>query len=408
MSVQAYDPLAGERTPEGPQFDVFLAGTVFLDIIFTGLPAMPAAGTEIWAEGMGSCPGGIANLAIATSRLGLRTSLAAAFGDDDYGDFCWRTLEEQESVDLSRSRRFEHWHSPVTVSMAVHRDRSMVTHGHPSPMPANEMIGKPPRSRAVIATLSPDEPLGSPDAACNWADLASREGALIFADVGWDPSGAWSRSLLDQLEFCHAFMPNATEAMAYTGTETPRDALYVLADKVPLAVVTDGANGAMAIDSSTGEEAFVPAPRVTALDPTGAGDVFGAALVLGTLCRWPLNDRLAFSGLCAGLAVQQFGGSLAAPGWGDIADWWHEVRETAPYGGAYGSSLARRYAFLDRLVPTDPVGAVRRAAATIARYADVGMTPGMAPPASGQRPEAPQSPPEDDAPDTPRAPVHKE
>ncbi|GAB2923807.1 PfkB family carbohydrate kinase [Nonomuraea fastidiosa] len=404
MSVQAYDPLAGERSPDAPQFDVFLAGTVFLDIIFTGLPAMPAAGTEIWAEGMGSCPGGIANLAIATSRLGLRTSLAAAFGDDDYGDFCWRTLEEQESVDLSRSRRFEHWHSPVTVSMAVHRDRSMVTHGHPAPMPANEMIGKPPRSRAVIATLSPDEPLGSPDAPCSWAELASRDGALIFADVGWDPSGAWSRSVLDQLEYCHAFMPNATEAMAYTGTETPRDALYAIADKVPLAVVTDGANGAMAIDSTTGEEAFVPAPRVTALDPTGAGDVFGAGLVLGTLCRWPLDDRLAFAELCAGLAVQQFGGSLAAPGWGDIADWWHEVREAAPHGGAYGSSLARRYAFLDRLVPTDPVGAVRRAAATIARYADVGM----APPASGQRPEAPRPSPEGDEPDTPRAPVQKE
>ncbi|WP_406675339.1 PfkB family carbohydrate kinase [Nonomuraea sp. N2-4H] len=404
MSVQAYDPLAGERSPDAPQFDVFLAGTVFLDIIFTGLPAMPAAGTEIWAEGMGSCPGGIANLAIATSRLGLRTSLAAAFGDDDYGDFCWRTLEEQESVDLSRSRRFEHWHSPVTVSMAVHRDRSMVTHGHPAPMPANEMIGKPPRSRAVIATLSPDEPLGSPDAPCSWAELASRDGALIFADVGWDPSGAWSRSVLDQLENCHAFMPNATEAMAYTGTETPRDALYAIADKVPLAVVTDGANGAMAIDSTTGEEAFVPAPRVTALDPTGAGDVFGAGLVLGTLCRWPLDDRLAFAELCAGLAVQQFGGSLAAPGWGDIADWWHEVREAAPHGGAYGSSLARRYAFLDRLVPTDPVGAVRRAAATIARYADVGM----APPASGQRPEAPRPSPEGDEPDTPRAPVQKE
>lgn len=365
VTVQAYDPLADQRTPEGPQFDVFLAGTVFLDIVFTGLPAMPAAGTEVWAEGMGSCPGGIANLAIATSRLGLRTSLAAAFGDDDYGDFCWRTLTEQESVDLSRSHRFEHWHSPVTVSMAVERDRSMVTHGHPAPMSATEMIGTPPPSRAVIVSLD-NQQLG-------WAELAHRDGALLFADVGWDPSGHWSPELLEQLEVCHAFMPNAVEAMAYTGTDTPRDALYAIADRVPLAVVTDGANGAMAIDSLTGEEAFVPAPRVTALDPTGAGDVFGAGIVLGTLCGWPLADRLAFAGLCAALAVQQFGGSLAAPGWGDIADWWHEVREAAGHSGAYADSLARRYAFLDRLVPTVPVGAVHRAAATVARYADLGV-----------------------------------
>ncbi|MBN6053771.1 carbohydrate kinase family protein [Nonomuraea sp. RK-328] len=396
MSAQAYDPLADQRSPETPQFDVFLAGTVFLDIVFTGLPAMPAAGTETWAEGMGSCPGGIANLAIATSRLGLRTSLAAAFGDDDYGDFCWRTLAEQEAVDLSKSRRFDQWHTPVTVSMAVDRDRSMVTHGHPAPMSASEMIGKPPRSRAVIVTLSAEEPLGAPPgAACNWAELAQRDGSLIFADVGWDPSGAWSPSLLDQLSVCHAFMPNAVEAMAYTGTDNPRDALYTIADKVPLAVVTDGANGAMAIDSTTGEEAYVPAPRVRALDPTGAGDVFGAGIVLGTLCGWPLADRLAFAGVCAGLAVQQFGGSLAAPGWGDIADWWHEVRDAAGRGGAYGDSLARRYAFLDRLVPTVPVGAVRRAAATIARHADL-------------EPPAPAVPTEPEVTAAPRVPVQKE
>jgi sugar/nucleoside kinase (ribokinase family) len=385
--AQAYDPLADQRTADAPQFDVFLAGTVFLDIIFTGLRAMPAAGTEVWAEGMGSCPGGIANLAIATSRLGLRTSLAAAFGDDDYGDFCWRTLEEQEHVDLSRSRRFEQWHSPVTVSMAVDRDRSMVTHGHPAPMPASDMIGKPPRSRAVIVSLSAEEPLGPGGAAeaCGWAELARRQGSMIFADVGWDPSGAWSPALLDQLAYCHAFMPNAVEAMAYTGTDSPRDALYLLADRVPLAVVTDGANGAMAIDSSTGEEAYVPAPRVTALDPTGAGDVFGAGIVLGTLCGWPLADRLAFAELCAALAVQEFGGSLAAPGWGDIADWWHDTRAAAGRGRAYDDLLARRYAFLERLVPTAPVGAVRRAAATIARYADVTKAPKAADPSAQPR-----------------------
>ena len=136
---------------------------------------MPAAGTEVWADGMGSCPGGIANLAIASSRLGLRTSLAAAFGDDDYGDFCWRTLAEQEHVDLPRSRRFQRWHSPVTVSMAVNRDRSMVTHGHDAPVTATEMIGRPPRSRAVFVDLDLAEPLGTSDRP-TWADLAQRRG----------------------------------------------------------------------------------------------------------------------------------------------------------------------------------------------------------------------------------------
>ncbi len=361
-----FDPLAAQRRPDGPAFDLFLNGMVFLDIIFTGLPGMPAGGREVWADGMGSCPGGIANLAVAASRLGLRTSLGAAFGDDDYGEFCWRTLE-QEGVDLSRSRRYPGWHSPVTVSIAVDGDRNMITHGHEAPQAPSEMIGRPPRTRAVMMDLSahhPGESLGA-----SWADAAYEDGALIFADVGWDPTGRWDEGVLQALSRCHAFMPNAGEAMAYTRTDTPQDALYALADRVPLAVVTNGAQGALAYDSTTGEEASVPALRVAATDPTGAGDVFGSAVTLGTLAGWPLAHRLAFAALCSSLAVQQVGGSLAAPGWGDIADWWHWLRD-ADDGTAYHASLRRRYAFMEDLVPQKSCGVVHRAQATIARLSD--------------------------------------
>ena len=286
-----YDPLAHLRTADGPEFDVFLQGMVFLDVIFTGLPAMPTGGQEVWADGMGSCPGGIANLAVATSRLGLRTSLGAAFGDDDYGQFMWRTLAGQEHIDLSTSRRYPGWHSPVTVSIATEGDRNMVTHGHPEPEAASAMLGDPPRARAVLLDLTADA------AGEAWVDRARAAGSLLFADVGWDDTGRWDPAVLDQLAHCHAFMPNAGEAMAYTRTATARDAMYALADRVPLAVVTDGRHGAHAYDSTTGEEAAVPALRVEAIDPTGAGDVFGAAITLGTLAGWPLADRLAFAAL---------------------------------------------------------------------------------------------------------------
>jgi sugar/nucleoside kinase (ribokinase family) len=365
-----FDPLSGLRRPGDPEVDLFISGPVCLDIIFTGLESAPKGGVEVWAEGMGSCPGGIANLAVAARRLGLRTSLASAFGDDDYGDFCWRTLSAQEHVDLAKSRRFENWHSPVTVSLALDHDRGMVSHGHPAPVSATELIGPPPRSRAVMVELGAAAPITGLDRP-TWAELAHADGARVFADVGWDSSGIWARTVLDQLVLCHGFMPNAAEAMAYTRTSTPYEALYAIADLVPLAVVTNGPAGAIAIDGETGEEATVPALRVPALDATGAGDVFAAAIVLGTLAGWPLGDRLAFANLCASLSVQQFGGSLAAPGWGDIADWWsqEQAREDT---SAYHHSLVRRYAFLDALVPTVPVTVCRRATATIARSADVG------------------------------------
>jgi len=362
----SFDPLADVRHPGGPVIDVMLHGMVFLDIIFSGLSRIPAGGEEIWADGMGSCPGGSANLAVASARLGLRTGLSAAFGDDAYGDFLWSTLQDQEGVDLSRSRRFEHWHTPVTVSVSHEGDRRMITHGHDAPMSANDLIGTPPRSRSVLFDL----PSADDSDELLWIDKAREQGSLLFADVGFDGTGAWDPRVLDPLDRCHAFTPNVVEAMAYTRTDTPYDALYALADRVPLAVVTNGAHGALAIDGSTGEEATVPALRVESIDPTGAGDVFCAALSLGTLAGWRLDDRLAFAALCSALAVQQFGGSLAAPGWGDIADWWHAQRQS-PSPTALHKAVLRRYSFLDDLVPDVPPSAVRRAAATIARRSDV-------------------------------------
>jgi sugar/nucleoside kinase (ribokinase family) len=342
-------------------FDVLISGTVFLDIVFTDLPRPPSPGTEVWTGGMGSSPGGIANLAVATSRLGLRTSLVAGFGDDGYGEWCRRVLAEQESVDLSLSRTFEHWHSPVTVSMAYENDRAMVTHGHCAPMSAAEMIGKPPSTRAVVVELGGDP----------WWRLARQAGALVFADVGWDPSGVWDPRVLDELDGVDCFMPNEVEAQSYTRTATPEAALAALAELVPLAVVTRGSRGALAIDAGTGERVEVPSLPVTAIDPTGAGDVFGASLVVGTLAGWPLEHRLRFSALCASLAVQQFGGALAAPGWGDIADWWAALNNRVAAGDDRARRLRESYAFLPGLLPTAPAKVLRRAEATIARLSDL-------------------------------------
>ncbi|MFF7008021.1 carbohydrate kinase family protein [Streptomyces fimicarius] len=388
------DPLLALRAPRDPACDVFLTGTVFLDIVFTGLDSAPVRGTESWARGMGSSPGGVANMATALARLGLRTSLAAAFGDDHYGEYCWDALEQGEGIDLSMSHTVPGWHSPVTVSMAYEGERTMVSHGHEAPAPTGapaaagtpEPAGAaaqppagaagpahgappasepaapgpafprcPPRARAAIASLAPGR-------AEPWVATAARDGALIFADVGWDETGRWDLDALPDLAHCEAFLPNAEEAMRYTRTDCPRAAAHALAERVPLAVVTLGAEGAYAVDGRTGAAAAVPAIEVEALDPTGAGDVFVAGFVTGTLADWPLADRLAFAGLTAALSVQEFGGSLSAPGWAEVAAWWQRIRTCAGQDPA----ALERYAFLDDLLPTTArAWPLRRAVPTI-------------------------------------------
>ncbi|QKG19379.1 carbohydrate kinase family protein [Actinomadura verrucosospora] len=339
-----------------PDLDVFLSGQVFMDMIFTGLPGLPPPGTELFTEGLGSAPGGIANIAVAMSRLGLRVGLAAPFGDDLFGAYLWRTLAEQEGVDLGRSRRVPSWPTPVTVSLAYDSDRSMVTYAKPVPDigsgdgPYEEVLGSaPPSARACFIDIERPVPA--------WAREMRAAGTTVFADLGWDATETWSSEVLDRLEHVDVFLPNAVEAMAYTRTASPEAAARALSERVPVVVVKRGGAGAIAIDSRTGEVAETAALPVQALDATGAGDVFGAGFLFGTLAGLPLGERLKFANLCAGLSVRHRSGSLGAPCWGEIAAFGES--------GEVPEEVLEPYAFVVDYIPDSATDTVVRAEPTL-------------------------------------------
>lgn len=297
-----------------PAADVQLTGTVFFDLVFSGLAGPPGLGQEVYSAGLGSSPGGVANLAVACARLGLSVRLDAAFATDLYGDYLWRTLGEQEGIDLSGSHRFPGWSTPVTVSMGYGSDRTMVTHECPAPPPLLEFLddGRP-TSRSTLVSIGPDSP--------DWVGRAKAAGMRVFADTGWDGTGRWSVDDLAPLEHVEAFLPSRVEAMAYTRTATPEAAAEALLERAPLVVVKCGGKGVVAGRAGDPDLIHEPAIDVQAFDPTGAGDVFDAAFIYASLAGWPLGEALRFGNLNAGLSVRHHGGSLSAPDWADIAAW---------------------------------------------------------------------------------------
>ena len=80
-----------------------------------------------------------------------------------------------------------------------------------------------------------------------------------------------------------------------------------------------------------------------------------------------MGNRLRFANLCAALSVQEVGGSLAAPGWGDIADWWKRANAGTE---RQTSQWLRRFGFLSEIIQDVPPTAQRRASATIAHLSD--------------------------------------
>ena len=106
----------------------------------------------------------------------------------------------------------------------------------------------------------------------------------------------WSGEVLGRLDQIDVFVPNDVEAMRYTQTDDAYAAARELGRYVELAVVTRGAHGAIAYERSTGQLTEVPSVKVTAIDPTGAGDVFVASLMASGVLDWPIEERLRLAG----------------------------------------------------------------------------------------------------------------
>ncbi|GGT96187.1 carbohydrate kinase family protein [Streptomyces violascens] len=102
-------------------------------------------------------------------------------------------------------------------------------------------------------------------------------------------------------------LPNADEAAFLTGLPEPADAAAKLSRQFPLVAVTLGAAGALV---ATGGEvvAKVAAPKVVALDSTGAGDAFTGAFLAARLSGASPAEAATAGCRAGALAVGVVGG----------------------------------------------------------------------------------------------------
>ena len=272
--------------------DLLAVGQLFLDVLYGPLPSAPVLGQELFTDRVSLVPGGIANFAAAATALGAHAEIAAPIGDGPLSALT-RTLLTERGIGTDALEVYEGWDLQLTTALSYEGDRALVTAGL-APAGRDEAPRGLDRARSVAVHLELEE--------MPW--LAETPGRL-YADVGWDPSGVWDRAMLRHLAHCHAFLPNADEAQAYTRTDTPLEAARALAELVPLSVVTCGADGVLALEASTGTEVRVPALALGPVDPTGAGDTFGAALIVLRDRGLPLRE--AVEGACLAATARAAG-----------------------------------------------------------------------------------------------------
>ncbi|MFF3511216.1 ribokinase [Streptomyces sp. NPDC002573] len=288
-------------------YDLLVVGSANADLVI-GVERRPAAGETVLGSDLVVHPGGKgANQAVAAARLGARTALLARVGDDAHGRLL---LDAQRAAGVDTEGVLVGG-APTGVALITvdpFGDNSIVVSPGANGRLAPEDVqaaGKLLSASRVVSTQL-EVPLET-----------------VVEVVRNLPSG--TRFVLNPspprplpaevLAACDPLIVNEHEARVITGAElngSPEDwAAALLALGPRSVVVTLGARGALVATAESMTR--VPSVKVEAVDTTGAGDAFTAALAwrLGTGASLP--DAAAYAARVGAAAVTRPGAQESYP-----------------------------------------------------------------------------------------------
>ncbi|RKH32638.1 carbohydrate kinase [Corallococcus praedator] len=275
---------------EAGPLDVVCVGETLVDFLPAAGGASRVRDVDAWRPSTGGSP---ANVSVGLARLGLRSAMVGVVGSDEFGHFL-RDRLAAEGVDVSRLRQVDHARTGLLfVSLDARGERSFTffrTRSAEFLLDGSDVDGDFVRRAKVLHSGSNSLVLPEArEAVVRLLTLARDAGMIVSCDPNlrlhvW-PEPEELRVLLGRmLPLCTVVKLSEEEVPFATGARTPEEALRHLDGLgVRLPVVTLGEQGAVFL--WRGEVIHVPAPRVTVVDTTGAGDGFVSALLHG-LVRW--------------------------------------------------------------------------------------------------------------------------
>ncbi len=286
-----------------PTYDVIVAGDYCLDLIFTGLPKLPALGEEIFSTGFEMLPGGSYNTAVAMHRLEMKVGWAADFGTDGFSNLV-HELSVREGLDTSLFVQHDQSLRHITVAASYPHERAFISFMDPSP-------AVPAAVKALaIATAKifyvPGLYYGSAfEVALSLIRLKRMK--LVMDGNLPEKTTLQNSQVKRSIQSVDIFMPNADEARLLTGENELPDAIRKLGELCRLVVVKDGPRGAYGLQD--GNLVHAEALPVKVLDTTGAGDCFNAGFIKAWLAGARLEECLKWGNIVGGLSTQAAGGT---------------------------------------------------------------------------------------------------
>ncbi|MEU1347058.1 ribokinase [Streptomyces sp. NPDC005775] len=283
---------------------VAVLGSTNMDLV-AYVDRAPERGETVTGREFRTIPGGKgANQAVAAARAGGDVMMIGAVGDDEYGVRMRENLEHS-GVDTDLL------HTAEGPSGTAH----IVVDGKGS-----NAIVVIPGANGTVTALGPGE-----IAAIAEADLLLLQLELPLSAVTEGARAAHAQGVrtvltpspvqqlpAELLDCVDLLIANEYEAAELSGHAEPHAAAEILLSQVPAVVITLGAKGCL-YAARGGQTVHFPAPDVTAVDTTGAGDTFAGTLAVALGEGQPVPKAVAWAAAAAALCVQKPGASISMP-----------------------------------------------------------------------------------------------
>jgi sugar/nucleoside kinase (ribokinase family) len=291
-------------------------GGVVVDMLNGPIPEypVPRLKTQVTAKWIRIMPGGgAANVPSALARMGMAVSTFSKVGDDFYGEFIRRELQ-QLGVDASGicvsardntactfvgihpdgERTFIHTPGAnVTLSLADVNLEALLACDY---LLYHDLWALPGMDGQPAATLLAE---------------AQKRGVVTFLDedFGYGPQ----RELLEvMLPHCDYVTPSFDDLQSvYPGTSPEELAARLLAQGARTAVIKMGREGCLVARGA--DRIRLPALPAQAVDTTGAGDCWDAGFLAALAAGENLPTAARIGNSCAAFCIEAVGGSTGVP-----------------------------------------------------------------------------------------------
>jgi 5-dehydro-2-deoxygluconokinase len=305
-------------TPKGPRetvtrpYDVLAMGRSSIDLYAHEI-GRPITDVRSFDAYVGGCP---TNVSVGTRRLGLRSVLLTAVGDDQVGEFVTAFLD-REQVDTRFIPR-----KPGRRTSAV-----ILTIQPPDSFPLTfyrdncadraltiDDVARAPVAESRVVFLTGTGLSHEPARAATFAaaDAARGAGVPIVVDIDyradqWDNRAAFAAQIQTLLRSATIAVGTEEELAAASGSQdTARGTATVLESGVHALVLKRGVRGSTLFRADCQPADVTPFP-IEVLNVLGAGDAFASGFLYGYLQGWPLERAARMGNACGAIVVTRHG-----------------------------------------------------------------------------------------------------